>query len=147
MAGTWVPLFPMPRYLQDCPPTTPHPSRVNGAGAEYSVSTSIHPRRLSFNKYLLSTNCMPGFVLDRGHTAENKAVHGAPVLEKGVTINKGTNTQIVLVLYCLVTTTPKLCVLKDNSHFIISHRFYRPGIQAGLGWAILLPVASTVVTQ
>lgn len=36
---------------------------------------------------------MPGFVLDRGHTAENKAAHGAPVLEKGVTINKGTNTQ------------------------------------------------------
>ena len=34
----------------------------------------------------------PVFVLDGGHTAENKA-HGAPVLEKGDTINKETNAK------------------------------------------------------
>ena len=37
---------------------------------------------------------MPGFVLDNGHTAENKAAHGTPILEKGDTINKETNTII-----------------------------------------------------
>lgn len=56
---------------------------------------------------------MPGSGLDGGHTAENKASHGAPVPGKGDMINKGTG------LFWLYTvkqpTTLKLSGLKATA--------------------------------
>ena len=78
---------------------------------------------------------LPGFVLDNGHTAENKAAHGTPILEKGDTINKETNTQDCSGFILFGNKYSKTLWLKNNSHFLTSHRFCGSGIKPRLGLA------------
>ena len=80
-------------------------------------------------------HCLPGFVLGSSHAAENKAAHGTPILEKGDTINKETNTQDCFGFILFSNKYSKTLWLKNNSHFLTSYRLCGSEIKAGLGWA------------